>query len=222
LSTDVTQSRRFVTGLDVLSPGTNELQRADSAPRSTGGDGIVNSGDVVQARRYATGLDPLTNAGGPTTVADGELHAVIGGSLFGQKTGGASVLRLSSNENVGRRVDVHRSVGIGVDAAAAVSAAVFKIAYDPRLGKPTVTLADGTSKGAALTVNDTVDGELVILVDSANPFTHNGGLVRIVEIVFESIVEGDDSITFVGAPSLSDAFGRDVQVVVYSEAQARW
>ena len=65
LSTDVTQMRRFATGLDIPGVGTNEAQRADSAPRTTSGDGNINSGDVVQTRRYATGLDPLTEAGGP-------------------------------------------------------------------------------------------------------------------------------------------------------------
>ncbi|MBP9108358.1 MAG: hypothetical protein KBF83_02265 [Pyrinomonadaceae bacterium] len=69
LSTDITQLRRFVAGLDTPNGATNEFQRIDCAPRSTTGDGVINSSDVVQGRRYAAGLDPMTNGGGPTVPA---------------------------------------------------------------------------------------------------------------------------------------------------------
>lgn len=72
LSTDVTQMRRFATGLDTIDPSGNEGQRAECAPRATLGDGVITSADVVQARRYAAGLDPLTPAGGPTVARPAE------------------------------------------------------------------------------------------------------------------------------------------------------
>jgi hypothetical protein len=56
---------RFVAGLDTPNPGS-EFQQADSAPRSTFGDGVITIADWVQCGRYAAGLDPATAAGGPT------------------------------------------------------------------------------------------------------------------------------------------------------------
>ena len=64
---DWVQAGRFAIGLDTLVAG-EEYQRADCAPRSTKGDGIINITDWVQAGRYAAGLDPLTSTGGPTTL----------------------------------------------------------------------------------------------------------------------------------------------------------
>ncbi len=62
---DWVQMGRFVAGLDTPNPGS-EFQRADSAPRSTLGEGIITIADWVQCGRYASGLDPVTAAGGPT------------------------------------------------------------------------------------------------------------------------------------------------------------
>ena len=70
-ATDVALMRNFVAGLTTPPDATtqNEFQRADSAPRGTKGNGILNSGDVVQARRYAAASDPPTTAGGPFSPA---------------------------------------------------------------------------------------------------------------------------------------------------------
>nr|MBP6820421.1 hypothetical protein [Acidobacteriota bacterium] len=46
-----------------------ELQRADSAPRNTFGNGLLTVADWVQAGRYAAALDPLVQAGGPSVSA---------------------------------------------------------------------------------------------------------------------------------------------------------
>ena len=70
LSTDVTQVRRFVAGLDTIDPSYNEFQRADSAPVFTFGDGVINAADVVQARRYSARLDNLQAAAGPNGPGD--------------------------------------------------------------------------------------------------------------------------------------------------------
>ena len=66
---DWVQTGRFSAGLDTPNPGC-EFQRADSAPRGTGGstlgNGAITVSDWVQAGRYAAGLDPVTPVGGPT------------------------------------------------------------------------------------------------------------------------------------------------------------
>ncbi|MEQ1642814.1 MAG: S8 family serine peptidase, partial [Pyrinomonadaceae bacterium] len=136
-STDVIQVRRFATGLDTPSVGTNEAQRADCAPLATNGDGNIASGDVVQTRRFATGLDPLTNAGGMVFANGGELRAEIGGSLFGAKLSDENGLRLRANSAGGIAIDL-----IGLNNIAAVS---FVLEYDPALGRPHVNLPSGGS-----------------------------------------------------------------------------
>jgi len=63
--TDWVEVGRFAAHLDIpMTP--SEFQRADCAPRSTLGNGVLTVADWVQAGRYAVGLDPLTPAGGPT------------------------------------------------------------------------------------------------------------------------------------------------------------
>jgi hypothetical protein len=62
--TDWTLMGRFVAGL--LTPALGaEFQRADCAPRETGGDGRLTAADFTQAGRYAAGLDQPTRASGP-------------------------------------------------------------------------------------------------------------------------------------------------------------
>ena len=73
-----------------------------------------------------------------------------------------------------------------------------------------VVLAGDLPDGAVLTVNDTVEGELTILIDSAGPL---GKSLRLVSIGFEKNAT-ERSIEFDGAASLSDLFGNDVRVLV--------
>src|SRR5262249_22663388 len=63
---DWVQTGRFAAGFDTATPG-GEFQRADTAPRSTLGNGAITISDWVQTGRYASGLDPITPAGGPSS-----------------------------------------------------------------------------------------------------------------------------------------------------------
>ncbi|MCV5263480.1 hypothetical protein OFC55_38065, partial [Escherichia coli] len=60
---DLTQIRRFVSGLDT-DLQYNEFQRADTSPLESFGDGVLSVADVLQTRRYAAGLDAVRFAGG--------------------------------------------------------------------------------------------------------------------------------------------------------------
>ncbi len=204
-STDVTQMRRFVTGLDIPSTITGEFQRADCSPRSTFGDGAITSADVVQVRRYATGLDPLTYAGGPMVATDGGL--LLDGVLLAQKS---ILLRLTFAE-----MRQERSVlSVGLETSADVAAARFTFNYDAKtLGKPSVSLADAASDGVALTVNDSVDGVLVILIDSTVELAVDGKPAELFKILFEngtSTTLDDRSISLADYPSLSDISGNSI------------
>ena len=193
-STDVIQTRRFAAGLDTPNPATNELQRADSAPRATLGDNLINSGDVVQARRYAASLDPLTSSGGPTVPPFGEeeLAAIIGGAFMSGDARGP-VLRLTSQNG---RVGSDVTVGVTLDRSGAqVAAAGFTLVYDPaKLSSPVVRLSAKAPSGIVLTVNDKEPGRLTILVDSVDAIT----LSELVSITFTVAddVSGTSPIAF--------------------------
>ncbi|MEQ1643055.1 MAG: hypothetical protein ABL959_06390 [Pyrinomonadaceae bacterium] len=206
LSTDITQVRRFVSGLDTPSLSPNEFQRTDSAPRVSLGDGIINSSDVVQARRYGSGLDPLSNAGGPTVSADPPLRASIGGSLFGVKIGN----KLDQEALLRLEVGKDGSMVVVLESRAEVSAVSFGLRYDPALGQPLVSAGE-LADGAVLTLNNTVAGELTVLIDSAGPLGYSGKTLRLVSVGFENNV-ADGSIEFDGVASLSDAMGNAVLV----------
>ncbi|MEQ1643212.1 MAG: dockerin type I repeat-containing protein [Pyrinomonadaceae bacterium] len=198
-STDVIQVRRFATGLDTPAPDTNEGQRADSAPLATNGDGNINAGDAIQVRRFASGLDPLVAGSGATVVPPSEaVAATIGGSLFGESIKALQLIRLARSADGIFPVEI-----IGNPAAVR-----FTVVYDEgKYGKATVALDRAISGGAVLTVNDTIPGELTILVDSSQPLGRLGASVRLVDISFAS---GKGSLEFRGTPSLADAMGNDV------------
>jgi hypothetical protein len=63
---DWVQAGRFAVGLDTVGDSF-EFQKADCAPKSTRGDGVIGLGDWVQTGRFAVGLDQFTNLGGPTS-----------------------------------------------------------------------------------------------------------------------------------------------------------
>ncbi len=202
VSGDVVQARRFVAGLDTINAATNEFQRADSAPRSTFGDGALSSADVVQARRYAAALDPPTNAGGPTVAADPGLRAVIGGSLFRATVEGQGLLRLASGKG--------GAVFVELVSSSEVAAVSFRLNYDAALGKPLVSLGD-VPDGAVLTVNDSVEGEITILIDSAGPLGDSGKILRLVKISFAN-ESANGAVELDGEASVSDLFGNEVRV----------
>ncbi|MFZ1702184.1 MAG: hypothetical protein WBO10_11370 [Pyrinomonadaceae bacterium] len=209
ISGDVIQMRRFATGLDTASIDPNEYQRADSAPRATFGDGLISSGDVIQARRYATGLDPATPASGPTgpptvpNLITRVLEDVY--SYFFDRA-----LTVGAIENEGKAVIVPvELVPHGNEVAVS-----FTLKYDAsRYGSPSVFLAKGAPAGAILTVNDTQDGRLGILIDSTEAFTASAMPVRFVQVEFQPL-KGDAkkaifSLTGSVAPiSISDAQGK--------------
>lgn len=203
LSTDVTQMRRFVTGLDVINTAVNEAQRADCAPRATFGDGNINSSDVIQARRYAAGLDPLTNAGGPTgllpppdTVDDIYEHPVL------------------REIRVGKAIPTATTVSFPIEFAGFgnETAVSFTIEYDASaFSKPTVNLGDAFIPGAVLTVNDTQKGKIGILIDSDLPMIVGEKGRRVVMVTFnlsaDAAGSGISLTSSLAAMSIADSFG---------------
>lgn len=187
-STDVTQVRRFASGLDTPNPATNEAQRADTAPRTTFGDGSINSGDVVQARRYAAGIDPLTPAGGLASAAlQGEADASVFSRIYDYFFGGREMRVVPSGEPIYGRV----SFIVKMQPRGDEAAMSFTLNYDPeKLAAPQVGFGKGSvGLGSVLTVNTNEKGSIGVLIDSPEPFPAAEKMKDFVVVTFE-IVEG--------------------------------
>ncbi|MBK6725338.1 MAG: right-handed parallel beta-helix repeat-containing protein [Acidobacteria bacterium] len=212
LSTDITQMRRFVSGLDTPNPATNEAQRIDCAPRSTFGDGIVNSSDVVQGRRYVSGLDVITPAGGPANRGGSVPESIFvpnrdsGGDLFQRE--------LSIGVPEFRRSTV--IVPIELTSQGNEVAMSFTLEYDQTvLANPRITLGKFAPAGSTLTVNTNEPGRIGILIDSANAMTASAMPRPLLNVTFEAIRDGSvtgavsftDSLT---AKGISDAAGNSL------------
>ncbi len=203
LSTDITQMRRFVSGLDTPNPATNEAQRIDCAPRSTFGDGIVNSSDVVQGRRYVSGLDVITPAGGPASRVGSVPESIFvpnrdsGGDLFQRE--------LSIGEPEFRRSTV--SVPIELTSQGNEVAMSFTVEYDPSvLANPRITLGKFAPAGSTLTVNTNEPGRIGILIDSTESMIASAMPQRLLTVTFDVIADGEDTTGFTLSGSLA-AFG---------------
>lgn len=208
LATDVTQLRRFSTGLDTPGVATNEGQRADCAPRASSGDGIINAGDVVQGRRYSTGLDPLTTAGGPTTGPVEEAFKAalndVYAYLFGRE------LKVASQKaDAGSQVVVPVEITPFGDEVAAS----FTLEYDAaQLSNPRVVLGDGAPAESTLTVNTNENGKVGILVDSTEAMTASAMPKQFVLVTFDVAAgaNGEAQVLMTGsltAQGVSDAYG---------------
>lgn len=181
--TDVVQLRRFVTSLDIITPG--ELQRADVAPRATFGDGNLTAGDVVQVRRYAASLDPLTPASGP--VARPSLPDAVSSLIddvyayfFGRE------LRVGTAKIDGAQI----VVPIELTSFGDEMATSFTLEYDSsRLSNPQIVLGDAAPEGSVLTVNTNEAGRVAVLVDGTEPVSASSASRRIVLITFDVAAE---------------------------------
>jgi hypothetical protein len=135
--------------------------------------------------------------------ADPEMRAVIGGLLFGEKIGEQGFLRLAiENDGV---------VVVELESHRDVAAVSFKLRYNATtMGRPVVSLGE-LPEGSVLTVNNTVEVELTILIDSAEPF---GGVAKTISLI-EIVLAGgasDGLVELHREASLADAFGNDVPV----------
>ena len=216
LSTDVTQSRRFVAGLDTAAVSPNEFQRADIAPAGLQGDGFFTASDTVQARRYASGLDAPQNAGGPTQPA-----AALQGigewidDIFAYFSGRSIVMGdiVAGDEGL-------ISVPVLIDAYGDVAAASFTIEFDPGVFQnATIELGGDAPGGSVLTVNtgDIANGRIGILLDSSTPIAASGQksviVITLVRAAERTVNEVQFRITDgIAKVSLSDAIGNELSV----------
>ncbi|MEQ1923407.1 MAG: hypothetical protein ABL952_12945 [Pyrinomonadaceae bacterium] len=164
---DVVQARRFVAGLDTVTTGMNEFQRADTSPRATFGDGVMSAADVVQARRYASGLDPLTDAAGPGLAAlrsDFSLFGNVFPDIWIPGIHSRSELRIVPKQ-LAKPNQISFPIELITDECP--TAMSFTLEYNSaQLSNPRVFLGSGLVSEAALTQNVARKGLVAIVIDS--------------------------------------------------------
>lgn len=199
LSTDVTQLRRFVSGLDTPNPATNENQRADCAPRASSGDGALTSGDVVQGRRYAAGLDPLISSGGPVSRAFvpesiAALFDDVYSYFFGRELRVGEAI--ASNSTV--------TVPIEITPNGDEVAVSFTLEYDDTIFmNARIVLGEAVPADSTLTVNTTESDRIGILIDSDRSITASAMPVSILSVTFDVVAKTDQEAAITLTDSLA-------------------
>ncbi len=222
LSNDVTQSRRFIVGLDTAAESPNEFQRADIAPASSRGDGVLSSGDTVQARRYVTALDPPQDAGGPTqpTATPAGISKLID-DIYSYFSGRS--IAMGDPQTLS---DGSFTIPVEIVAYGEVCGLSFTIEFDPSIFKNArIDLGKDVPPDAVLTTNtnDADNGRIGILLDSATP-VEAGGRKNVITVVFDRADTGASDETSVritnsiAAIAVADANGNGL--LVYTQDSA--
>lgn len=196
---DWVQVGRFVSGLDVATPGTL-FQRADCAPRNTLGDGAINLQDWVQAGRYAQGLDPLTVADGPVGTLSAGLPQVASKGSADSRSGGTGTEgfhRLSMVPGVTvRAVSValadQPAMPVVVESDGTVNALSFTVSFDPAAlsYQGTVTGPELQESGGLIMLDDrgAAEGRIGVAVAMPPGKVLPSGLRKVVEIGFAALL----------------------------------
>ncbi|MEQ1605547.1 MAG: cohesin domain-containing protein, partial [Pyrinomonadaceae bacterium] len=209
LSNDVTIARQMVLGL--ITPTAQQFRNADSAPRTTLGDGCpINATDVTQAGRYNLGLDPPTAAGGPATPVPGGCIQPTRNESPDSPEVGRVIRAVNMAANPGQTI----TVSFQLDSQGDEASTSFTANWNPAVftyvsaaagaGVPT-----GTNLG--LNTTQTAQGRLGVLLDSTN--TYAAGTRQILNVTFTVAANapvGTFPVTFSSAPtaqSVSSAQG---------------
>lgn len=146
---DWTQVGLFAAGLNDVNLGS-EFQRADTAPRDSGGDGRLSIADWVQAGRYSAGLDPVTGTSGPYLPIILPQIAPQNGGVFNATTGKAEFsLRQSvaMSLRVPLRISRTISVAVELEARGDENGFSFSLDFDPaQLSNPRVVAGSDAQK----------------------------------------------------------------------------
>ncbi len=217
---DIQQIRRFATGLDTPSEGS-EFQRADDSPRSSEGDGMIDADDVQQARRYSVGTDAKQMAAGPTSPTPTAAPSGLSNSDKLMTTTGKSFIRTKDGvlaAPAAFRVDNQNTspgstlvVPIRVDTVGNEAGYTFSIAFDSTiLTNPQVAIGNG---GGDVVFNTNNPGQIGFSVTSFSGGTiaegNNIALVNVTFTVAAGAAAGTTPITFTDTPARRKASGVD-------------
>jgi hypothetical protein len=200
--------RQMIAGMAV-NLAFNEFQRADCAPFSTKGDGVLDATDFQQIALTIANLIPQQTAGGffvlqpaPPPFAEAESET------------SREMRIVSTTAGAGNRV----TVAIDLDAQGDETAASFTLAFDAmKLRNPVVSPGRDVPAGTRLTANTdhATDGRVMMLIDSLGSISRS--TIQMVSITFDVAPEaasGATELYFTSDPTgsaVSDKQARSLQ-----------
>jgi subtilisin len=192
---DAQQVMLFAAGKPTLGAGSL-FQRADSAPRETKGDGLIDLADVVQAMRYAANKDGgLTPAGGPAEpVSAAALAAQLNAAAANAESAEARLVRAVNTSFRGGQTN---SLTIQLDARGDEAALGFSVNFDPHLLRFLGAEAGSGATSAMLMVNDdhAASGRVGILLALPGGQRFAAGSQALVTLRFTALSGGPAVIT---------------------------
>lgn len=196
---------RYVARLDYPTNAA-EFQRADSAPRSSFGDGNLKATDWVQAGRYVFGLNTQTPAGGPTNEVANVPPAPSANRLLAAT--GATLL---PGEDA--------TVIVSLAAQGNESALGFSVSFDPTLVSFTSTTIGSGASGAThyLNTNQLASGKIGFVMGWGIGSAFSPGTKELLRLNFKAsaLNSGSFSAAFLDAPvprEISDVSGLGLPV----------
>ena len=196
---DWVQVGRYVAGLDELAPGVL-FQHADSAPLSTGGNGLLTVSDWVQAGRFAVGLDPLVPAAGP--LGPVPVPASVSGRGLARVQAPAGRTIAIANEEI--LAGQTKEIPVMLTASGDENAVAFSLNFDPA----TVTFIGATAgagaKNANLNINakQAASGRIGFALALTSGAKFGAGNLELVRLKFSAANHalGSSNLSFVDSP----------------------
>ncbi|HWD94472.1 MAG TPA: immunoglobulin domain-containing protein [Verrucomicrobiae bacterium] len=198
---DWSQVGKFVAGVDLATNAT-EFQRADCAPKSTGGDGQLKVTDWVQAGRYVSAADAPTPMGGPA--------APVAPTIL---TGGPRTVTTATS---GAVQGTPLTLPVTLQSQGNENAIGFSLNFDPTVLKYSSTAKGSAAASATLDVNSNQVAAGILGVALALPAGNSfaTGSQEVVRVNFMALTSTtNSSVTFSDAPvlrSLSDPLANEL------------
>jgi hypothetical protein len=194
---DWVEEGRLVAGLDTTT-NAGELQRADCAPRSTGGDGELTVADWVQVGRYAAGLDPLTAVGFPPGETSVRRAPV--------KTAAPRAIAIVPMTKGG----LTNTVAVQLTAQGGENSLGFSVSFDPAAARFVNAALGSGATGAVLFQNtaQAANGHLGFVLGynlQGTPTSFAAGIQQIVRLSFASVSYSNNvALNFGNTPVICD------------------
>lgn len=182
LANDVNQMIRFLNEQDAPSTGSNEFQRADSAPFASRGNGVIDAADINQTIRYLNELDALQLAGGLEMAGGGRAESASSEKAAGQAVSESSSAALVAPElrveSASGRAGTQVSVNIRVDAVGNETQYAFAAQVQPSV-LTFAGFAAGMAGATNVTCNTTATAGRIRCFAGAFPASPDGSIGEI-------------------------------------------
>jgi hypothetical protein len=210
---DWVQVGRYVAALD--SPtNASEFQRADCAPRTTLGDGVLTVSDWVQAGRYAAGIDQPTASGGPSQPTSGN---VVSGTPLRKGTDPARVLSVQGPLLFQGQT---ATATVVLEAQGNENAIGLSLGFDPATVVYTSATLGPDASNATMDINANLatNGHVGIILALPTNVGFSPGTRQVLKVNFQAVTASpvDGTLAFTDSPVVREVADTNALPVVAS------